>query len=194
MNQNKTYRMILVASMIVVISLACGLTNTADNLREGAKAIETLQGIATEIDESGIVSTGQAIATEIDESGIPETAQAVATDIGELGIPETAQVFATQIVVEPGEVPPDVPIMEGEKTAFFGSDQAITYTIGAEFQDVLDYYERELTALGWSKVVAGSTIGDSLASLKYEKSGRTINLVITELPFIGQVTVAITFE
>lgn len=191
MNWQKTYRILWGISLLVIVSLACGLTNTIDRIREGQQAVETMQGIATDFDESGIISTGQAIATDIDESGLQETAVAVATDIGESGIPETAQAFATDIVVQPEDVPADIPIFEGDKEAFVGSEQVISYFVKAEFQAVLNYYQNEMPARGWRKVDTGTIVTDTTATLIFEKDGREVTIVIGEIPFVGQVTVVI---
>jgi hypothetical protein len=164
--------------MLVIASLACGLSGTLDRLNEGKEAIETIQGVAT----------------QIGESGLPETVQAVGTQIEESGVPETMQAFATEIVVEPGEVPPDIPVMEGEKNAFFGSEETITYTIDAGFQDVLDYYQREMPARGWTKIEGSSVVTEALATLQYEKPDRKATVVLTEIPFVNQVTVAINIQ
>ena len=192
MDRQKTYRFLLMISLLVIVSLACALTSTIDRIREGQQAVETIQGIATEFDESGIISTGEALATEIDESGLQETALAVATDIGESGIPETAQAFATDIVIDPGDVPADIPIFEGEKEAFVGSDQVISYFVKAEFQDVLNYYQSEMPARGWTAVDTGTVVTDSTANLIFKKDGREVTIVIGEVPFVGQVTVVIS--
>ena len=191
MKRQKTYRFLWAISLLIVVSLACVLTDTVDRIREGQQAVETIQGIATEFDESGIISTGQAFATEIDESGLQETAMAVATEIGDAGIPETAQSFATEIVVDPADIPPDIPIFEGEKEAFVGSDQVISYFVTAEFQDVLNYYQNEMPARGWIKVETGTVVTDTTANLIFEKDGRTVTIILGEVPFVGKVTVVI---
>ncbi len=194
MNRQNTYRFLLVISLIVVVSLACGLTESVDRVREGQKAVQTLQGVATQIDESGIVETGQAIATQVDESGIKETVGAVATEVDESGAKETLQAFATEIVVEPGELPPDIPIMEGEKDAFVGSDQAVSYFISAEFDDVLNFYQNQMPANGWTQVETKTTITDITATLQYKKGDRQMDIVLSKVPFLGQVSVIITMQ
>ena len=210
MKRQRFYRSFIGIGVLVIVSLACGLTEAVDRVREGQQAIETIQGVATQFDESGMLETGQAVATKIDESGLQETAQAVATDIDESGlqetaqavvteidesgVKETAQAFATEIVVEPGDVPPDIPIMDGEKEAFVGSDQVISYFIKAEFQDVLNYYQAEMPARGWTQVDAGTIVTDTTATLQYEKDGRRVDIILGEVPFVGQVTVVINMQ
>lgn len=194
MRRQNQFRILWGISLIVVMSIACGLTGAVDRIREGQQAVATIQGIVTQIDESGIISTGQAIATEIDESGLSETAMAAVTEIAESGISETAQAFATEIVIDPGDVPPDIPIMDGDKSAFVGTEQNITYTIDMEFQQVLDYYQREMPARGWSEVEGSSVISDNFATLQYTKPGKQADISITEIPILGQVTVLISIQ
>ena len=187
-------RIICWLSLLVIVSLACGLTDTAERLQEGAQAVETIQGIVTQIDETGIRETVQAVGTDFGESGIPETAQAVTTELAEKGFQETAQAFATDIVIQPGEVPPDIPIMEGEKSAFVGQENTITYTIDEEFKHVLDFYQSEMPARGWTKVEGASVISDRFASLQFTKSGQRVDVILTAIPILEQVTVLITMQ
>jgi hypothetical protein len=191
MDRQINYRFLLGISLFVIVNLACMLSNLVDNVRQGQEAIETIQGIATEFDESGVIATGEAIATQFDESGLQDTAQAIVTEISESGIQETAQSFATEIVVQPEDVPADIPIMDGEKDAFVGSDQVISYFISASFEDVKTFYETEMPANGWTKVESGTIVTDTTATLVYEKGGQEVMIVLGEVPFVGNVTVVI---
>jgi hypothetical protein len=194
MNRQRTFQYILGISLFVFASLACGLTGTIDRVREGQQAVQTLQGVATEIGESGVVETGQAIATQVDESGIKETAGALATEVGESGAKETVQAFATEIVVEPGELPPDIPIMDGEKEGFIGSEQAVSYFVKAEFEDVLNFYQSQMPANGWTEVETETTITDNTATFRYQKGDRQVDIVLAKVPFLGQVSVIMNIQ
>ena len=194
MNRQSIYKFLLGVTLLLAVGLACSLTDSIDQLREGKEAIETVQGIATQIDESGLVETGQAMATKVDESGLSETAQALVTEVDESGIAETVQAMATELVVQPGDVPADVPIWEGNKTAFVGSDQVISYSTNDSFQELLNFYEREMIARGWTKIQLGTVISDTSADLHYEKDGRKVNVIIQKLPIVNMVSVVINFE
>jgi hypothetical protein len=84
--------------------------------------------------------------------------------------------------------------MEGEKSAYVGSAQAVSYFIGAGFDTVLDFYRREMENQGWSKTDYGTALTETYAELHYEKDGRKAVVVITEVPFVNRTTVVITLE
>ena len=87
--------------------------------------------------------------------------------------------------------------MEGERSAFVGSAQAVSYVINADFNQVVNFYKSEMAAKGWSVSDTGQNAplpGASSAELRFEKGGRKAIVVITEIPFVGQVTVVITIE
>ena len=191
MQRRKLFRFLMFLNVLVVISLACAVTNMVDTAREVGKGIETVQGIATQIDESGLKETGQALATQIDESGIKETAQAAATKIDESGAAETAKAALTEVVVEPDELPEDVPLMDGY-FALVGTDTDITYSINEEYQAVIDFYRSQMPALGWTETKV--EINDSISYLSYEKAGRSADFILTELPFLGTIQVVISLK
>ncbi len=177
MKRSNIYKIVWVVSILAVVSLACALTGAIDDLREGQKAIETVQGIATQIDESGIGETAQAMVTQIDESGIKQTVQGA----------------ITEIAVAPGEIPDDIPIMEGNQALVSAAD-VISYMMpDKEFQEVVDYYKNEMPAKGWVKLDSGSE-SDNLTTLEYEKDGRKVSIVITKVPVLNQVTVLISIQ
>jgi hypothetical protein len=172
MQRRKLFRFLMLLNILVVVSLACAVTNTVNTARQIGEGIETVQGIATQIDESGIKETAQAAATEIIESGAVETAQAA----------------LTEVVVKPDDLPEDVPLMDGY-FALVGTDTDITYSINEEYQSVIDFYRTQMPALGWTETKA--EISDSISNLSYEKNGRTADFILTEVPILGTIQVVI---
>lgn len=160
------YRHLLATSLLLVASLACGLTNTLNKLWQSAREIEPAPGLAT--------------------------AQALITEVGS-GIPQTALAKVTELVVEPGDVPPDIPIWPGEKSGFVGSEQVFSYSASEDFAPVLEFYQREMRANGWREISRFSVTTPSSADLYYEKAGREVNIVINTLPLVDRVTVVISF-
>ena len=74
------------------------------------------------------------------------TLSGVRPPIARSGAVETAKVAMTEVAIEPGEIPEDVPLMDGY-FALLGTDSEITYSINTEFQAVVDFYESQMPAL-----------------------------------------------
>jgi hypothetical protein len=191
------FRFLLMISLLVAGSLGCQLVNS---VREGVKLVGTGQAVATDfkalttqIVPPGIGETAQALVTQVDESGVLKTAQAAITENAP-GLGETAQAAVTQVYTSPEQAPPDIPIMDGEKSAFVGTSQAVSYFINAEFKDAVDFYKKEMPAKGWQADTTKDTTSDNLVELHFTKDNRTATVVITQIPFVGQTTIAITIE
>ena len=197
MRSKLLFRMLLLISLLVGASLGCQLVN---NVREGVQMVGTGQAIATDFGEfatqfipSGIEETAQAIATEVEQSGFLETAQSAITEqVPSLG--ETVQAVATEVYTSPEDAPADIPVMDLELSAFIGSPQSVSYFVNAELQDVVDFYKREMPAKGWTESSTNPSSDENIIELEYEKEGRKANIVITQIPFVGQTTVVISIE
>ena len=92
---NKSYRIAWFITLMVSVTLGCGLfTNAAEQI-SGVK--ETVGSVATDVQTGrDILGTAKAIVTDVGGSGLIETAQALATGVGDSGFLSTAQAFATQ--------------------------------------------------------------------------------------------------
>lgn len=200
-----TIRLILGLVLLVSFSLSCNLISRANQVRSTAEGVATSvekgrgllgtgQALATQVGESGFVETAQALATQVGEAGLKETAQAYATEFEDSGYLETAQAVSTQFSLSPENVPPDIPLYEGEKNAFVASPQVVSYFIGVDFDKVLAFYRREMPAQGWIPVERGTVVTDNTAELNYEKGGRTALVVITTIPYINQTTIVISLQ
>jgi len=192
-------------AILVTFTLSCGLLTQVENLKStaevmgttvqgGKEIVETGQALITQVDGSELVETAQGMATQIGDSGLQDTAQALVTQVSGSNIPATAKAVVTQIITSPEDIPDEIPVMEGEKSAFVGSQTAISYFIKAEFDQVLDFYQREMPARGWKQIDFGTTTTDSSAELHYEKANKKATVVITTVPFVEQVTIVITIE
>jgi hypothetical protein len=140
-----------------------------------------------------LLGTGEALITEVAGSGAAQTAKAFVTQEAPL-LKETAQAIATNVLATPSDVPEDIPVMEGEKSAFVGSARAISYIVEQDFLTVLDFYQQEMPANGWTKAEYGTTITDTQAELHFEKGERTVIIVIAQVPFTAKTMVVITIE
>jgi len=184
------YRWLLFVSLLIAVTMGCGLIN---NIREGVELVGTGQAIVTDIEAlttgiipGGIEETAQALITEIDPGSLVETAGAAITEID-------PGLITTEIYTSPEEGPEDIPVMEGDLGAFVGTPQSVSYTVDAEFSAVLDFYKREMPNNGWQEDTSEGSSSDNLAELIYTKVNRKASVTITEIPFIG-VTVFINIE
>jgi len=159
--------------LILVTLMACTITDRLRDLREGAEAVATGVEIGDEI-----MQTGEALVTEVNLDEVEETLQAVATDVD---IPELS-----------GEKPEDIPVMGGEIGDLVSSAEMVSYFTTESFDDVVDFYKREMPLNGWT--LTKEDISSGIAELTFEKGTRKATVVITEIPFIDQTTVVITIE
>lgn len=212
--QKRGFVLLSVLIAAALFSMSCGLFTRASELRSTVQAgqglIQTGQAVITEVGSSGLPQTAQAVATqvaagglertiqavatEIDESGVPATLQAAVTEVVEGGLPQTAQAAITQVVLSPENVPEDIPLFYGEKSAFVGTPQTISYFVSADFNEVLTFYQGQMPDKGWTKVDYGTVITSSSAELHYEKAGRKATIVITRVPVLNQTTIVITLQ
>jgi hypothetical protein len=197
MSSKVFFRGVLLAVLFVSAGLGCQLVN---RIQEGVKVVGTGRAVATDIGAlatqlipGGIEQTAQAMVTQINESGVLETAQSAITEQAP-GIKDTAQAFSTQVYTSPEQAPADIPIMQGDKSAFVGTPSSITYTVNAAFKDVVAFYAQQMPANGWQKSGTNTPSSDTLDETNWEKGGRKANVVITEIPILGQTIVAITIE
>lgn len=212
----RTYRFAWIISLLVIAGLACNLFSkigqTAQDVQslttdigKGKQLISTVQPFITQIeglnlletlqsftgkDVPGALETMQAVAT-VQGSGMVETLQAFASEQAP-AMKETGQALATQL--SPGEVPADIPVVEGDKTDFYSSQEVVSYETGLDFQSVLDFYKQEMPIKGWTPSEQDSTEMENLAILLYEKPDRKATLNVTVNPLNQNTIVLITIS
>lgn len=176
MSSKRKIMSVLLIGLLLFVGLACSLF---DNLQKANQTKETAEAFITNADIG--ISTVQALVTD------------VGVQLTESGILETAQAFATEIPIPTfeGEVPDDIPVMDGNKTGLVESSSLVSYIINEDYQAVVDYYEREMAALGWSKVDSETQKQDSYSQLVFEKNNRKATVIITQVPFLNQTSVTI---
>jgi predicted small secreted protein len=186
----------------------------------GSGLIETAQALATEVGDSGLVQTAQAFATEqgpallqtvesvateqgpaIAETarafatqevpGMVETVQAAATQAGP-GLMETAQALATQAASSLGEAPADIPLIEGERSQFYGIENLVFYITPATYTDALAFYKEQMPDNGWEKTDQGTLEGDNAAVLMFKKGSRSASVALSINPVDDHTVVLIT--
>ena len=66
-----------------------------------------------------------------------------------------------------------------------GSPESFSVISDQDFRDVLDFYQAELEASGWSKVDYGTRITEGDAELHYRKDNMDLTVILARIPFIG---------
>ena len=66
-----------------------------------------------------------------------------------------------------------------------GSAEAFSVISDQDFRGVLDFYQAELEAQGWSKVDYGTRITEGDAELHYRKDDMNLTVILARIPFIG---------
>ena len=208
MDRKKFFRILLGITVLVGASLACRTFTSArqdvEDIQSTAQAmgtavgdgqdlLETGQALATQVDESGLKETVAAAATQLAESGLLETARAAATEYGP-DVKETLQAIATDFPDSQSPPPAGIPLMDGERSNYYASDQFVSYTIKQDFQIVLDFYEREMPDNGWVRQENGSTIFAQTATVVFQKDGRTAFVAIMVEPVTDQIAVVVTIQ
>jgi hypothetical protein len=160
----------------------------------GNEIMQTARAVATE-QGSQFLATAQAVATEHGPS-LEETARAFATEHGP-SLEETARAFATGEapglvetarallgdITSPTNTPPeDIPIVQAENEHFFASQSFVSYSSSLGFTQVIEFYESEMPANGWSKVSEASFTSENIATLVFEKSDRRASITISIIP------------
>jgi len=177
-----------VVSLFLTLNLGCQLFSTLGGLKSTAESVATVVNTGREF-----LGTGEAFVTEVVGSGAVETAKAFVTQEVPI-LKETAQAIATDVFATPSDVPEDIPIMEGKKSAFVGSARAISYIVERDFLAVLDFYQEEMPAKGWTKVEYGTVTTDTQAELHFEKGERSVIIIIAQVPFTAKTMVVVTIE
>jgi hypothetical protein len=218
----KTYRIAWYITLMVSVTLGCGLfTNVAEQItgvratvgsvatdvQTGRDILGTARAIVTDVGGSGLLETAQALATGVGDSGFLSTAQAFATEQGpELqatlqsfateqapGLLETARAMGTAAAPLLGQAPADVPIVQGELENLVSTRLLVSYATAIDSTQVVAFYNTEMVANGWTKVNE-EALGDAITLLTFEKQGRTAMLTVTANSLTGKTTVVIVIQ
>jgi hypothetical protein len=218
----KSYRIAWLITLTVSATLGCGLVTgvgeqisgvkgtvgaVATDVQTGRDVIGTARAIATSVGGSGLIETAQALATGVGDSGFLSTAQAFATEQGpELmatlqafatdqgpGLMETAQAMGTAAAPLLGEAPADIPIVQGELENLISTRLLVTYGTAVDAGLVVDFYNNEMIANGWTKVNE-EALGDAITLLTFEKPGRLATVTVTDNTLTSKTMVVITIQ
>jgi hypothetical protein len=218
----KSYQLAWVITLLVAASLGCGLfSNVAEkysgvketvgsvatDVQTGRDILGTARAIVTDVGGSGLIETAQALATGVGDSGFLSTAQAFATEQGpELmatmqafateqgpGLMETAQALGTAAAPLLGEAPADIPLVPGELENLVSTGLLVTYGTATDSTLVVDFYNTEMIANGWTKVNQ-ETLGDAITLMTFEKAGRMASITVTKNTMTNTTMVVIAIQ
>ncbi len=221
MKENAWLRLMIISSILAIVSLACSfdaspgeIKETTDALATGIGDVQSVigtgQALATELGESGIKETLQAAGTQIAASGVKETAQAIPTELAEIGAQatfealrteiaesgakQTLQAVATDLPSVLGDKPEDIPVLGDGNSDLIATNSLISYFSIGSFQEVVEFYEREMPLQGWNRIEGKVSNEDSLAVLVFFKEGRQATVTIKGIPLVNQVSVIISIK
>ena len=175
----KSYRYIALLTLLVFVTLACQALSRPISQINQAK--ETAQSVATQVQE---------LAT--DATPLVETIAAVATENPE--VVATIDAVATQ-GFSAGEAPQDIPVVDQSTvSAFFGSNDVVSYVTSMKYQDVLNFYKQKMPDNGWEALRDGTYEIENTAILQYAKPDRTATVTISVNPIDNTVIVGIAIS
>jgi hypothetical protein len=74
---------------------------------------------------------------------------------------------------------------ETDLGTLIGSPESFSVISDQDFMDVLDFYQAELEAQGWSKVDYGTRITEGDAELHFRKDDKNLTVILARIPFVG---------
>jgi hypothetical protein len=195
MTDKRRLLIVVVGLSLVAMACTCGPLAGLQRAQEAAEQLQQAEQMATqfaeEVDVEEFSTQAAEMATQMGEGGFEEMstqAAEMATQMGEGGF----EGLATQMA-EGGfgsmfwNPPSDVPIYPGAQEAFgaFASEDAITFTVEAPFQDVVDFYVEGMADNGWEPSEGdlvsgyGDVFEDDTAIFYVEKDGGDRQAAIT---------------
>jgi hypothetical protein len=105
-------------------------------------------------------------------------------------VSDVNQPIDIQAPADCGGAAEDIPMMADAQDQAAMGDMS-TYSTPSTFADVVAFYEKEMTATGWTEQEGGMS-ADGLSMKNYTKDGRTVQVMITADSSGGKTTVMIT--
>jgi hypothetical protein len=177
----QTFRLGWAVAVLALAAMAC-TCGLVQGLTQAGGSLQTVQAVATQ------VTTLQAAATQIATSGVVETLQAAATQAATTGALETVQAVSTDIGL--GEKPEDIPIMDNPKD-LFTTKELVSYTVSADFDDVVKFYRDEMAANGWEEK-GDSFVSGGFATMAFTKVDREASVIISGDGGVVSIIIAIS--
>ncbi len=158
---------------------------------QGPKVRGTLEAFATQ-QGPGLQETIQAFITQ-QGPGLEETISALVTQQG----PEllgTGQALATQVAESAGNLPADIPLVEGEKKNLFASDNLVSYFTPLDLNSVKEFYTNEMPANGWTYTKGETAVKNEVLLLYFDKPDRKASITLSVNPVDKHTIVLIAIQ
>jgi hypothetical protein len=120
------------------------------------------------------------------------TMQAFATDQVP-GLLETVQAVGTSAAPMLGQAPVDIPFVQGELENLISTSLLVTYGTTHDSELVVDFYNSEMLANGWTKVNE-EQLGNAITLLTFEKPGRLASVTVTSNSVTSKTMVVIAIQ
>ncbi|MBN1667293.1 MAG: hypothetical protein JW862_09390 [Anaerolineales bacterium] len=173
-------RIPLILTLILLTSLGCGLisqvTDPVGEFMDEAQQIITQVGdMATQANVEELSATLEAMTTAmpVDLEGLQATAEAVTESL------------------QPGEAPPDIPLVD-ETTNLFTSKDLVSYTTALGYRQVIDFYKEQMPLNEWIALEDDNIETPAAAILNFEKPNRKAVVTISSNPLNAETVVLIS--
>lgn len=158
---------------------------------QGPAIQETVAAFATQ-QVPAFLDTAEAFATA-QGPGAQQTLQAVATEQGP-AVQTTAEALATEIAQMVGDLPPDIPLAEEDPEGLVASSDLVTYNTKLPLAEVIQFYETQMPANGWTPNEDEHLYADYAVFLSFSKENRQATVAISAIPGSEQTTVVIAIS
>jgi len=159
---------ILFISAVLIVASACNLFRA---LNPADQVISEIEKIATQIPVDQIQEGIDTLSTEM-PGGIGDIGDiGDLLNMGDLGdLQATAQ--AMQEGFEPGEIPPDIPVVEAPKEGLFSSKNLVNYVTQMPLDAVLAFYQTQMPKNDWNPREENNVINEKVSILNFDKPNR----------------------
>jgi hypothetical protein len=188
MTDKRRLLIMVVGLSLVAMACTCGPLAGLQRAQEVAGQLQEVEQAATqfagEVDVEGLSTQAAEMATQVGEGGFEEMAtQMGGADFEEMATQMAGGDFGSMF----WNPPSDVPIYPGAEEALmrFASEDAVTFTVEAPYQDVVDFYKQGMADNGWGPSEGdllsgqGDLFEDDAAIFYVEKDGGNRQAAIT---------------
>ena len=166
-------------------------TISAFATEQGPKVQGTAQAFATQ-QGPGLRDTIQAFVTQ-QGPGLEKTINALVTQQGPEML-ETGQAIATQVAASTGNLPADIPLVEGEKDNLFKSDSLISYFTPLDLNTTKEFYTNEMPVNGWTYLKGETAVENEVVLLYFDKLDRKASVTLSVNPLDKHTIVLIAIQ
>lgn len=174
----RRFRLLLFLVLLILSSLACGLLSqvtdpVADVIDEAQQIATQVGDITTQVSIEELSTTMEAFATEMPIEGLQATAEAVTEGL------------------QPGEAPPDIPVV-AETSNLYTSKDLVSFTTSLPYDQVVDFYKEQMPLNEWLLAESGNVESPSASILNFDKPQRRAIVTISANPLNAETVVLIT--